>query len=96
MSQNTATISSPHKPAYSAFSLWFDDGNVVFIAQKVAFRVHKSVMARNSDVFIGLFAIPQPSSCEETDLFEGVPSVEVQDTSYDFGKLIHALYGEIG
>ena len=76
--------------------LWFDDGNVVFIAQSVAFRVHKSVMSRHSDVFTGLFAIPQPSDSEDTHSFDGVPSVHVSDTSYDFQQFTYALYGQIG
>ena len=75
--------------------LWFNDGNVVFTAQLVAFRVHKSVMARHSEFFTSLFTIPQPSHDEETCLFDGVQNVRVSDTSYDFRTLIRALYGDM-
>ena len=76
--------------------LWFDDGNIVFIAQSVAFQVHKSILARHSEVFAGLFVVPQPPRIEAPGhTFDGVPSVQVSDTSYDFRMLIKALYGEI-
>ena len=77
--------------------LWFDDGNIVFIAQSVAFRVHKSILARHSEVFAGLFAVPQPPPMENPGhTFDGVPSVHVSDSNYDFRTLVRALYGEIG
>ena len=74
--------------------LWFDDGNTVFIAQSAAFRVHKSVLSHHSDVFRGLFAVSQPPvHGTPSDMFEGVPSLHVSDTSYDFRMLMSALYG---
>ena len=75
---------------------WFNDGNIVIIAQVVAFRVHMSVMARHSDVFAGLFAVPQPPPHGiPVGMFDDVPSVHVSDTSYDIRMLMRALYGMI-
>ena len=74
--------------------IWFEDGNVVVIAQTTAFRFHKSVVSLHSSVFRDIFSIPQPSLVgEEADQgFDGCPVVHVSDTSYDFRELIRAIY----
>ena len=75
--------------------LWFDDGNIVFIVQSVAFRLHKSILSRHSDVFSAIFATLQVSQSEQTHSFGGVPSLRMSHTSYEFRQLIRALYGQI-
>ena len=70
--------------------LWFDDGNIVVIAQQTAFRVHRSVLSRHSDTFSGLFAVPQP--LEGVEKLEDCPVVRVSDSAHDFGHLLHVLY----
>ena len=74
--------------------VWFEDGNIVVVAQNTAFRFHKSVVSLHSSVFRDLFSIPQPSLMgEEVDeTFDGCPVVRVSDTSYDFRELIRAIY----
>ncbi len=77
--------------------VWFEDGNVVVIAQNTAFRFHKSVVSRHSPLFRDLFSMPRPSlAAEEADeTFDGCPVVRVSDTSYDFRELLRAIYGGI-
>ena len=77
--------------------VWFEDGNIVVIAQNVAFRFHKSVVSIHSSVFRDLFSIPRPSPTgEEVDeTFDGCPVVRVSDTSYDFRELIRAIYSGV-
>ena len=79
--------------------IWFDDGNIVVVAQSTAFRFHKSVVSLHSSVFRDLFSIPQPSLMdEEVDeilIFDGCPVVHVSDTSYDFRELLRAIYGGV-
>ena len=73
--------------------IWFEDGNVVVIAQTTAFRFHKSVVSLHSSVFRDLFSIPQPSgSPVGEESFDSCPVVHVSDTSYDFRELIRAIY----
>lgn len=43
---------------------WFADGTIVLIAQNAAFKVHKGQLARHSEVFSGLFSLPQPLSMD--------------------------------
>ncbi|GJJ10916.1 hypothetical protein Clacol_005144 [Clathrus columnatus] len=44
--------------------LWFDDGSIVLRANNptTLFRVHRAMLARHSEVFRNMFAIPQPQS----------------------------------
>ncbi|RPD55035.1 hypothetical protein L227DRAFT_332951 [Lentinus tigrinus ALCF2SS1-6] len=75
--------------------LWFDDGNVVVIAQQTGFRVHRGPLSRHSEMFRDMFSVPQPANCESQALFEemdGCPVVHVTDTSYDFKHLLRAIY----
>ncbi|KAJ2974348.1 hypothetical protein NUW54_g11906 [Trametes sanguinea] len=37
---------------------WFEDGNIVLVAQDVAFRVYKGPLMRHSTVFQDMFAFP--------------------------------------
>ncbi|KAI0079864.1 hypothetical protein K474DRAFT_1730503 [Panus rudis PR-1116 ss-1] len=69
--------------------IWFDDGNVVLIAEHVAFKVHKGQLERHSEVFRDLFTIPQP---RDTELIDGCPWVELHDTPSDVLYLLRALY----
>ena len=41
--------------------LWFDDGNVILIAESTSFEVHKSILSSKSYVFKDMFSIPQPT-----------------------------------
>ncbi|KAM5544034.1 hypothetical protein V8D89_002220, partial [Ganoderma adspersum] len=77
--------------------IWFEDGNVVVIAQNTAFRFHKGVLSHHSQVFRDLFLVPQPSASEasQIDVLDGCPVVHVSDTSFDFKELLRALYGGV-
>ncbi|KAI0720085.1 hypothetical protein C8T65DRAFT_736251 [Cerioporus squamosus] len=71
-------------------SFWFEDGNIIVVAQQTAFRVHKSVLSRHSDTFSGLFTVPQP--LEGAEKIEECPIVRISDSAHDFGHLLHVLY----
>ena len=46
--------------------LWFDDGNVILIAEGIGFRVYRGVLARQSEVFRDTFEIPQSTAVHAT------------------------------
>ncbi|KAI1786600.1 hypothetical protein LXA43DRAFT_897702 [Ganoderma leucocontextum] len=78
--------------------IWFEDGNVIVIAQNTAFRFHKGVLSHHSQVFRDLFLVPQPSisrAGSSIDVLDGCPVVRVSDTSYDFRELLRAIYGGV-
>ncbi|KAI1786598.1 hypothetical protein LXA43DRAFT_1085384 [Ganoderma leucocontextum] len=77
---------TPDDSAKRDSEIWFEDGNVVVIAQNTAFRFHK--------VFRDLFSVPQPSEppAGAVETLDGCPVVRVSDTSYDFRELLRAIY----
>ncbi|CAL1717276.1 unnamed protein product [Somion occarium] len=76
-----ATIRSP--------SFWLSDGNLIVITREVSFRVHTSVLSRNSEVFRDMLAIPQPDNAEQV---EGCSVVQLSEDGCDFETLLLALY----
>ncbi|EIW87224.1 hypothetical protein CONPUDRAFT_96556 [Coniophora puteana RWD-64-598 SS2] len=82
-------------------SLYFDDGNVVIAAaltptkNGLLFRVHKSILAKNSLVFADMFTLPDISprtEAETNDLYDGVPVVPMYDKPQDVRGLLHFFY----
>ncbi len=72
--------------------LWFEDGNVIVVAQQTAFRFHRGALSRHSEVFRGMFTVPQPTSPISAQNVEDCPVVDVTDTAHDFRNLLRAVY----
>ncbi|CAE6509258.1 unnamed protein product, partial [Rhizoctonia solani] len=71
---------------------WLDDGNVVLVAKppsQTQFRVHQSVLSRQSPVFKELFSYPSRARFER---IHGCPVVPLGDTEEDIAALLSALY----
>ncbi|KAH9925129.1 uncharacterized protein B0H18DRAFT_877418 [Fomitopsis serialis] len=69
---------------------WFEDGNIIIVAQEVGFRVYKGLLAMKSEVFRDMFSLPQPapnpgSSRGETS---ECPIVHVTDTAAEIRLLL--------
>ena len=56
--------------------LWFDDGNVVLIAENTGFRLFRGLLSRQSEIFRGMFQMPQ-SEATAAEMYEGCPVVRV-------------------
>lgn len=69
--------------------LWFSDGNVILVAQGRAFKVYQGLLSRDSEVFRGLFVVPQPSSAEAVD---GCPIVYLTDSSEQLRHLLRVVF----
>jgi BTB/POZ domain len=69
---------------------WFTDGSVVVIVGNTAFRIHKSILIKHSDVFSDLFTVPQPEN--DTENIDGCPVVHLPDALSDFIDVMKALY----
>ena len=66
--------------------LWYDDGNVIVVAGSVTYRVHKSVLSKNSTVLRALVAtaeIAAGKNCVKVLLDDDPVSVE---------HLLYSLY----
>ncbi|KAK7690540.1 hypothetical protein QCA50_005638 [Cerrena zonata] len=75
--------------------LWFEDGNIVVVAENVPFKVHKGVLAGKSEVFSDMFSLPQPSVQDMSNVnehFEGTPVVRLTDDWQDVKTLLAGIY----
>jgi len=68
---------------------YFSDGSIVLIVENTAFRVHQSLLGRHSDVFGGMWELPQPNS---VDTYDGCPSVMLSDAVNDFVDVLRVIY----
>ncbi|KAI0345877.1 hypothetical protein BDW22DRAFT_1353483 [Trametopsis cervina] len=74
---------------------WFEDGNIILLADSdestaVAFKVHRGVLARQSEIFQSLFEVAQPPPDSET--IEQCPVIRMHDIPVELSNLIKALY----
>ena len=74
---------------YTHGDVWLEDGNVVLVAEGTAFRVFRSVLAKNSEIFRDMFNLPQP---ESTEMYAGCPVVGLHDSKADLRWILKALY----
>ncbi|ESK95724.1 hypothetical protein Moror_12453 [Moniliophthora roreri MCA 2997] len=72
---------------------WFEDGNIILITQdppNTAFRVHRGVLSRHSEVFQGMFELPQPEATSNSAIdYQVVP---MYDLPVELSNLVKALY----
>jgi len=86
-------------PAEHHPKLWVSDGNVVLSAvsldktRTILFRVHKSMLSDQSEVFASMFAMPQGQENEGNlmEMYEGLPLVRLPDSAEELDALVNAL-----
>ncbi|KAJ7267680.1 hypothetical protein B0H12DRAFT_1010194 [Mycena haematopus] len=72
---------------------WFHDGSIVILVGPLMFRVHQTVLSTHSEVFAGLFALPQPpSGTKGQEMIEGCHVVELHDKADDFVDMLKGIY----
>ena len=78
---------------------WFEDGNIVLLVEDdnhrllKAFKVHRGVLARQSEIFETMFDIPQPPpGLDPIEQINGCPVVRMYDLPNELSDLIKALY----
>lgn len=78
---------------------WFEDGNIILSVEDddgyvlKAFKVHRGVLARQSEVFDDMFGIPQPTTTlDPMDQIDGFPAIRMHDRPNELSYLIKALY----
>ncbi|KAF8064857.1 hypothetical protein FPV67DRAFT_158026 [Lyophyllum atratum] len=85
-----ATPSNSREKHFRSTEFWFSDGSIIVIVENTAFRIHKSILSRHSDVFSDLFTVPQPQTGSEK--IDGVEAVRLTDDLSGFTDVIRALY----
>jgi len=73
---------------------YFSDGSVIFLVENDLYNVHRSILARHSSVFTGMFELPQGNSTQE-GLTDGNPVRLPETKSADFEFLLLVLYPRV-
>lgn len=94
--RRTDSVSPPRDTYIRDERFWYPDGNIIIVAQGVAFRVFKSILAEDSEVFRDMFQLPTPASNpSQSAAFlnpaEDCPVVHVTDTDAEFRSLLDVL-----
>ncbi|CAA7267441.1 unnamed protein product [Cyclocybe aegerita] len=76
-SHETWPKSSPKSTVVRHPEFYFADGSIILIIEKTALRIHQSVLTHHSEVFKGLWDVPQLSKLE---MYDGCPSVVLSDS----------------
>ncbi|KAI0091080.1 hypothetical protein BDY19DRAFT_680917 [Irpex rosettiformis] len=72
--------------------LWFEDGNVVLVAEGIGFRVYGGLLAKHSKIFCDMFSVPQPELKAE-DTCEGYPVVCLPDDgAEELAAVLNIIY----
>lgn len=75
--------------------IWYDDGNVVLIAEASSFRVHKSILARHSEFFHDMFKLPQPPQGDASSDDVQCPVVHTSESAEDLAHFLDAIYNSV-
>ncbi|CCM03515.1 uncharacterized protein FIBRA_05649 [Fibroporia radiculosa] len=78
--------------SYERGDPWFDDGNIVLLADgaNVAFKVHRGILSRHSDIFQTMFQLPPPQA--DVEMLDDCHLVRMYDLPVELSNLIKALY----
>lgn len=75
---------------------WFEDGNIILVADgedesnSIAFKVHRGVLARHSEVFESMLVVAQPPP--DTETVEQCSVLRMHDIPIELSNLVKALY----
>ena len=87
-------MSHPEVPLNKRGDPWFDDGNIVLVTStdddSIAFKIHRGVLARHSEVFRSMFEVAEPPP--DTESLERCPVVYMHDVPVELSIIIKALY----
>ncbi|KAH9835468.1 uncharacterized protein C8Q71DRAFT_859090 [Rhodofomes roseus] len=78
----------PPAPFEHDDKFWYEDGNVILVAERVGFRVYKGLLAAQSDVLRELFSDSHPADAQRID---GSPVVYVPDRAEEVRSLLSVL-----
>jgi hypothetical protein len=84
----------PTDPPLPQGNPWFEDANVIILAQTAQFRVHKAVLALHSSVFKEYFAVSPEENGSRLEVIPEypVPVVKVESDVVGIEITLKALY----
>ncbi|KAH8101967.1 hypothetical protein BXZ70DRAFT_1007192 [Cristinia sonorae] len=78
-------VSIPEKST----DVWFEDGNLVVVAENIGFKVYRGILAQHSEIFSDMLTLPQPADASTMD---GCLVVHVSDSATDIKHVMYALF----
>lgn len=91
MDKDSDVVQDPREGPVGSSAFWFEDGNIILRAGEASFRVHSSVLSRNSAFFRDLFSLPQAAQAAP-ELLDGCPVVLLHEIPGDVVMLLTAVY----
>ncbi|KZV89443.1 hypothetical protein EXIGLDRAFT_771791 [Exidia glandulosa HHB12029] len=89
-SSSSMAYSSSRPPARHA-SYYFEDGNTVLLVGDVLFRLHRTILSRNSTLFRSMLSLPQGADVTEGTIDED-PIILADYDPHDFELLLDMIY----
>lgn len=83
----TDETQAPTGPSEKYKDLWLEDGNIVIRCAEGAFRVHRSLLAAQSEVFRDMFTLPIPA----TGVNDALPTVQLSDDTEQMYRFLCCL-----
>lgn len=78
---------------YRSANVWYEDGNIILAAQKIAFKVHRSFLGKHSSVFLGMIeTASKRCSSGKGFLLDDCPTVVVKDDPKELAIFLNMLY----
>ncbi|KAH8099850.1 hypothetical protein BXZ70DRAFT_941514 [Cristinia sonorae] len=87
-------MASQLNPILRHTDLWYEDGNVVIVADRTAFKVHRTILSQHSLVFADMFSFPQPATNPD-ESYDGCPMVQVSDNATDMAIVLDIFYNGV-
>ena len=76
---------------------WFEDGNIIVLVEDidsdvtVAFKLHRGMLARHSEVFQSMFELPSPAVMDDVEIVDGCQVVRMHDRPTELSALVRAF-----
>lgn len=89
--QNDSVASTASAARTKDLEFWFEDGNVILVAQDYEFRVFKGVLAHHSSVFRDMFSLSRPISAapvESSAVVDACLVVHLSDSPEDLRHIL--------
>ncbi|KAH8100768.1 hypothetical protein BXZ70DRAFT_935741 [Cristinia sonorae] len=71
---------------------WYEDGGVVIVAESTAFRVHPTILSRQSPVIAGMLSPLRTSANASQTMYKGCPVVHFLDTACGVRYFMQWIY----
>ncbi|KDQ59525.1 hypothetical protein JAAARDRAFT_68161 [Jaapia argillacea MUCL 33604] len=77
------------RPPILRSDVWYDDGNIIVIAESTQFKVFKGKLSEASTIFQDMFLVSTPST---DDVLDGCPVIHISDSAEDVRHMLRAIH----